>query len=125
MQENDNSYRANILLKPIGVKIDFTEEQLTEYIKCSQDPIYFIETYMTIINIDKGVIPFKLYDFQKELIMAIHNNRRVIGRISRQSGKCLYFNNLVKIRNKQTGEIKEIAIGDLYELTKKECVDNI
>jgi hypothetical protein len=125
MSIEESVYRANPCLKRCNVQIDYTEEELTEYIKCSQDPIYFIENYVKIINVDLGLIPFKLWDFQKELINAIHDNRRVIGRIGRQSGKCLYFKGLVKIRNKQTGEIQEIAIGDLYDLTKKEYTDNI
>jgi len=81
------SYRANPLLKRCGVQIEFTQEQIEEYLKCSQDPIYFIENYVKIIHVDRGVIPFKLYDFQREMIRTVDANRRVVGRIGRQSGK--------------------------------------
>lgn len=87
MSNIDTSYRANNLLKRSGVKLEFTQEQIEEYIKCSKDPIYFIENYIKIVHVDRGVVPFELYDFQKEMILAIHNNRRVVGRIGRQSGK--------------------------------------
>lgn len=87
MSEVEESYRANPLLKKCGVQINFTQEQIEEYLKCSQDPIYFVENYVKIINVDKGVIPFKLYNFQREMIRTINNNRRVVGRIGRQSGK--------------------------------------
>ena len=81
------SYRSNPLLKRCGVKIEFTQYQIEEYIKCAQDPIYFIENYVTIIHVDRGVIPFKLYPFQRDMIKSVHENRRVVGRIGRQSGK--------------------------------------
>ena len=81
------SYRANPLLKRCGVQIEFTQDQIEEYLKCAQDPIYFIENYVRIIHVDRGVIPFKLYDFQREMIRTIEANRRVVGRIGRQSGK--------------------------------------
>lgn len=81
------SYRANPLLKRCGVQIEFTQDQIEEYLKCAQDPIYFIENYVKIIHVDRGVIPFKLYDFQREMIRTIEANRRVVGRIGRQSGK--------------------------------------
>lgn len=87
MSDVEVSYRSNPLLKKCGVQLNFTQEQIEEYLKCSQDPIYFIENYVKIINVDKGVIPFKLYDFQKQMVKTIRDNRRVVGRIGRQSGK--------------------------------------
>lgn len=87
MSELEISYRSNPLLKKCGIQLNFTQDQVEEYIKCAQDPIYFIENYVKIINVDKGVIPFNLYEFQKEMIRSIHENRRVVGRIGRQSGK--------------------------------------
>lgn len=81
------SYRSNPLLKKAGIKIDFTPAQVEEYIKCSQDPIYFIKKYVKIVHIDYGVVPFELWEFQERMITTIHNNRRTIGRVGRQSGK--------------------------------------
>ena len=115
----DTSYRANQLLKKSGVKIDFTQEQIEEYIKCAQDPIYFIENYIKIVHVDKGVVPFELYNFQKEMVEAIHKNRRVVGRIGRQSGKCFYINTPIRLRNKVDGSIIETTIGEFYENQKQ------
>lgn len=81
------SYRNNPLLKKAGIKIEFTPAQVEEYLKCAQDPIYFIKKYIKIVHIDHGVIPFELWPFQENMINVIHNNRRVIGRVGRQSGK--------------------------------------
>ena len=55
-------YNANSLLKAAGIDIPYTEENIQEYIKCSKDPVYFIETYCKIVSLDHGLIPFKLYD---------------------------------------------------------------
>lgn len=80
-------YNNNHLLKAAGVAIDYTEEQLNEWVKCKTDPIYFVETYVKIVNLDGGMIPFKLYDFQKEMVKNILGNRKTIIMTSRQSAK--------------------------------------
>lgn len=84
---NIETYRSNPLLKRSGVSIEYTPEQVEEYIKCSQDPIYFIENYVKIVNLDKGLILLKLYEYQKEIIELYHNNKLVILKQNRQSGK--------------------------------------
>jgi Terminase RNaseH-like domain/Terminase large subunit, T4likevirus-type, N-terminal len=80
-------YNANANLKAAGVEVEFTPENVQEYIKCSQDPIYFIENYCYIVTLDHGLQLFKLYDCQKNKIQVIHNNRRVILMEGRQQGK--------------------------------------
>lgn len=119
MADLSESYRSNPLLKRCNVELEYTQEQLEEYIKCSQDPIYFIENYMKIIHVDRGVIPFKLYDFQREMVKNIHDNRRVVGRIGRQSGKCFFIYTPIRLRNKVNGDIIEMTIGEFYEKQKQ------
>lgn len=80
-------YNANPNLKAAGVPVEYTKEQLSEYAKCAKDPIYFIKTYVKIISLDHGLVPFTLYDYQIRFIDALHNNRRVIGMFPRQHGK--------------------------------------
>lgn len=80
-------YNSNAQLKAAGVKIPFTEEQVKEYVKCKDDPIYFIETYCKIISLDRGLIDFKLYECQREKVKIIHENRKVILMEGRQQGK--------------------------------------
>lgn len=80
-------YNGNILLKRIGQPVDWTTDLVQEYIKCSQDPVYFTETYMKIISIDKGLVSFKLYDYQKEMIRSFAANRFNIITTARQAGK--------------------------------------
>lgn len=80
-------YLSNPQLKAANVKVNFTAEQIQEYAKCMYDPIYFIEKYVKIISLDKGLVPFKLFDYQNRFIMAIHKNNRVISMQPRQHGK--------------------------------------
>lgn len=80
-------YNGNSLLKRANQDIDWTEEMVLEVIKCSQDPVYFTEKYMKIVNIDKGLINFKLYDYQKEMLRSFADNRFNIITTARQAGK--------------------------------------
>ena len=81
------SNSSNPLLKTLGVNIDYSKEELEEYIRCSGDPEYFIENYIKIVSVDLGLIPFKLWNFQKDMISKFHKNRFVICKLPRQSGK--------------------------------------
>ena len=78
---------SNPLLKTLGVNIDYSKEELEEYIKCSGDPEYFIENYVKIVSVDLGLIPFKMWNFQKDMVKKFHSNRFVICKLPRQSGK--------------------------------------
>jgi len=89
MSQIDTSYHGNPNLKPVGYQHDFTKEQLTEFVKCSEDPIYFIENYCKIVTLDRGLQPFKLYDCQKNKVDFIMNNRKTILMEGRQQGKTI------------------------------------
>jgi len=82
-----DSYLGNANLKKVGVSIPFTEENVLEYQKCSENPIYFVDNYCYIVTLDHGIQQFKLFDCQKEKINLIHKERRVIIMESRQAGK--------------------------------------
>ena len=86
-QAEGNSYHGNPNLKPLAYQHDFSQEEIEEYIKCKEDPVYFIENYVKIITLDKGLQPFKLYDCQKEKVDCIMKNRRVVLMEGRQQGK--------------------------------------
>tara|TARA_B100000700_G_scaffold152450_1_gene169221 strand:+ start:3169 stop:4824 length:1656 start_codon:yes stop_codon:yes gene_type:complete len=80
-------YLGNAKLKKAGVQIDYTEEQLKEIVKCSNDIDYFCRTYMKIVNIDEGIVPLDLYDFQLDIMKSVIQNRFSICKMPRQSGK--------------------------------------
>ena len=84
---SNSTYLGNENLKGTGVKVQFSPEQIAEYVKCSQDPVYFIRKYIKIVNLDKGLIPFDMYKFQEDMVRTVHNNRFTIAKLPRQSGK--------------------------------------
>jgi hypothetical protein len=86
MATSKQAYRDNPLLKRVGVQVNYNKEQFDEYVKCAQDPIYFAK-YIKIITLDDGLVPFDMYDFQKDMISTFHKNRFVITKCPRQVGK--------------------------------------
>jgi hypothetical protein len=80
-------YLGNKNLKPAGVQIEFTKEQVEEYLKCANDPIYFAKNYVKVVTLDKGITPFALYPYQERLVKKLCDHRFVIGKMGRQSGK--------------------------------------
>ena len=51
-------YLGNPKLKSSNVPVEFTEEQLAEYVKCHDDPVHFITEYVKIIHVDSGLVDF-------------------------------------------------------------------
>lgn len=87
-------YLNNPNLKSAGVEIGWTEEQAQEYVRCMEDPVYFVKKYMKIVNVDTGLVNFDLYPFQEKMIRSFTDNRFTIAKIGRQSGKsitCIAF----------------------------------
>ena len=84
---SDQIYLGNPLLKKANVKQDFTKEQIAEYVKCANDPVYFTKNYVQIVSLDEGLVPFKMWDFQEELIRKFHKDRFNIAKLPRQTGK--------------------------------------
>lgn len=114
----DKTYYLNPKIKRTNLIENYTQDEFTEYIKCSKDPIYFIEKYVEINSLDKGFVKFETRGYQKDLILSFYNNTKNIVLSSRQSGKCFFINTIVTVRNKNTNEIEQITIGELYERTK-------
>jgi len=87
MPATNDVYLGNPNLKKAGTEIQFTKKQIQEWIKCKSDPLYFSMKYMQIINLDEGLVPFSMYDFQKKILMDFHENRFNIAKLPRQTGK--------------------------------------
>ena len=83
----DDIYLGNPNLKKAHTKIEFTPDQIEEFIKCKEDPVYFAKNYIKIVSLDEGLVNFKPYDFQEKLINNFHNNRFNICKMPRQTGK--------------------------------------
>ena len=89
------------------------KDTIKEIIKCAQDPVYFLCTYARIEHPQEGVVDFKLFDYQKDIINLYTKNPRCILMASRQTGKCLIFNTLAATKS-DNGELLKIPIGLLY-----------
>ena len=82
-----DQYLGNPNLKKAHTPSRFTKKQIEEVVKCLDDPKYFIEQYLKIVTIDKGLVPFEMYDFQRKMVDTFHDNRFTICKLPRQSGK--------------------------------------
>jgi len=87
MTQNEQSYHGNPNLKSIGYQHDFTKWEFEEFVKCENDPIYFIENFCKIVTLDNGLQPFVLYECQKRKVEFITTNRKTILMEGRQQGK--------------------------------------
>ena len=84
---DEKAYLGNANIKAAGVESEYTKEQIEEYAKCVSDPMYFIENYIKIVSLDEGLVQFEPYSFQKNILESVHNDRFVICKMPRQSGK--------------------------------------
>ena len=83
----DNIYLGNPNLKKANTQIEFTQEQILEFVACRHDPVYFAKKYIKIVSLDEGLVNFNLYPFQEKLVKNFHENRFNICKMPRQTGK--------------------------------------
>jgi len=83
----DTVYLGNPNLKKANVKVEFTQENIEEFIKCKDNPVYFAKNYIKIVSLDEGLVNFDLYPFQEKLINNFHHERFNICKMPRQTGK--------------------------------------
>jgi hypothetical protein len=101
---NKEGYRNNSKLKLPGVTLQYSEEELREYVKCAQDPVYFCEKYVKVKTLDKGIVPFNLYDYQLIKKMIIHIETNILGRLPEISRFLSHYRLIFDIIN-QNGNI--------------------
>ena len=87
MAATQDIYLGNPNLKKANVPTNFSPKQVKEFIKCSQDPVHFIQNYIKIVSLDKGLVPFDMYDFQVDMVRKFDQDRFNIAKLPRQSGK--------------------------------------
>jgi len=114
-------YRGSSTLKRSNVSIQWTPELVKQYMVCEQDPIYFAENYMKIVNVDQGLITIPLYDYQKEIVLTVKDNRYTVAECARQSGKALDIETDIPTINGWK-KMKDIQVGDtLFDMHGKQC----
>jgi len=89
MLSQQQSYLGNPNVKRDGVQQQWTQELLAEYKKCMHDPVYFAEKYIKVISLDKGLVNFELYPYQKRMFTHFQENRFNVVLACRQSGKSI------------------------------------
>lgn len=122
-------------IKKAGEIESFDPKMAKELIRCQRDPVYFIDNYCRVVHPVKGEVPFKLYDYQKDMIRMYEqkdmrktlNNEpnpgynkpgNCVSLCGRQLGKCATGDTMITIRNKHTGEIMEISLEAFHELNR-------
>ena len=89
LKNNEFGYLGNPSVKRDGVETEFTKEEVSEYYRCMHDPAYFARTYIKIISLDEGLVPFDLYPYQEKMFKHFNDNRFSIVLACRQSGKSI------------------------------------
>ena len=62
------------------------EDRINEIVRCGQDPVYFINEYMSVQHSTRGTVQFNTYPFQDDVIKSMQQNRFNIVLKSRQLG---------------------------------------
>jgi hypothetical protein len=101
-------YNNNIHLPRANSERGYTFDQQEELLKCEEDPAYFAETYFKIIHPDHGLIPLKLFEYQREAILKASTGLFTILNQSRQSGKttvvtAILLHAAIFLKNKRIG----------------------
>ena len=89
IKNNELGYLGNPSVKRDGVESEFTKKEILEYKKCMESPVYFARTYVKVISLDEGLVPFDLYPYQEKMFNHFLNNRFSIVLACRQSGKSI------------------------------------
>ena len=111
-----------------ATELTLTEKE-DEIIRCATNPIYFIETYLTVFDQTQGmagmIVPFKLFDFQKELVQTYLDNRFIVANKYRQAGvsttTCAYIAWYVMFnKNRQVA-----IVADKLETARDELMSDV
>jgi len=89
LQNQNENYLGNVNVKRDGVLQEWTQDSVREYAQCMKDPIHFAEKYCKVISLDKGLVPFHLYPYQKKMFQQFEENRFNVVLACRQSGKSI------------------------------------
>ena len=111
-------YRGDKKLPKENAQFNFTPAMVKELKKCRDNIVHFAENHFTIVNLDRGKETIELYPAQKRVLKSLQNDRFVVLLSSRQAGKCLKDDTIVRIRDKKTLESKNITVGEFYSSIK-------
>lgn len=107
-----NCYMSNPKIMRAGVDYPYTQEQLQEFQKCSDNIFYFIVNYCKVTTLNSGVDLLRLYQYQKNAIKLMHENRFTIFKFPRQMGKALDEDVLIKMADGTYKKLKDVQLGE-------------
>lgn len=109
-----NCYKNDNFIRGPYVQYPYTKEQLEEIKRCRNDSFYFIQNYVKINTLDNGVQLFDPFQYQKNMIKMMDENRFTIFTTSRQAGKCVHYDTTITVRNKHTNQVEALPIGEFF-----------
>lgn len=109
-----NCYKNDTFIRGPYVQYPYTQEQLDEIKRCRNDSFYFIQNYVKINTLDHGVQLFDPFQYQKNMIKMMDENRFTIFTTSRQAGKCVHYDTTITVRNKHTQVVETLPIGEFF-----------
>lgn len=83
----DQTFMRKPTVRAARVEVGLSEEQESEFIRCSMDALYFAKNYYKITTIDRGFILFDMHEYQEQLFIDFQNFRFNVVVQARQSGK--------------------------------------
>lgn len=107
-------YKKDTTLRGAFINFPYTEEQILEIDKCGKDIFYFIQNYVSILTLEDGLQLFEPFQYQKNMLKLMDENRFTIFTTSRQAGKCVHPSTEITVRNKTTGIIEKLPIEEFY-----------
>lgn len=77
---------ATTVKKP-GTRERLGDRHIEELRRCTLDPVYFVSHWVKVQHPVKGAVPFRLYDYQIDMIRAFERYQWVVAMTARQMGK--------------------------------------
>lgn len=119
-------FMRDLDLRAANIPFKMSEEELEEYQKCYDDPVYYAENYAKFMT-DHGLSTVNLRDYQRNVISTVTAedydpeddlilpvNRNVVWMSARQSGKCHFYLSKINEIPLPGSHPNEISIGDKY-----------
>ena len=108
------TYDDERVIRP-NIEHQWTKEMIQEYTKCAKSSTYFALNHAVAIHPIKGIIPLEVRDYQLRLLDSLQHNQLVLGLQGRQTGKCVFYDTEIKLKNKKTGDIITTTIGEFFD----------
>lgn len=105
------------IIRP-GLEVQWTQKMIQHYAACAKSVEYFATQAVKVQHPVKGIALMEHRDYQIRMLDVLEKSRRSIILAPRQCGKCCLSSTKINVRNKTTGIVEEIEIGEFYEKVK-------